>query len=284
MEDYTPVCEKVRSPVVGGLFYPDNGEETEEQLLRFRMKEGKGLAQAILAPHGSWDISGNIAGAAFSAAMGRAEKAGGNLSGVSRVAILGPIHKAHEEGIFLTDSDCFLTPLGNIPVDREMTDELASCGTRLEINDIPHLAEHSIEVLLPFVKYCFPGAAIIPVLMGGTRPALISVLARALRLVLEPVMDESLIVVSCNLAMNGARELALEEAEECVRLLRGKDAETFGRGLREGRISACGGGLIAALLECGLVSDLAADVISGPIVTSRDEKNRTVYYGALSYG
>jgi AmmeMemoRadiSam system protein B len=284
MEDYTPVSEKVRSAVVGGLFYPDNEEEAKERLLLFHMEEGKGRARAILAPHGSWDISGGIAGAAFSAAMGRAENSGGKPGGVSRVVILGPVHKTREDGIFLTDSGCFLTPLGNIPVDREMTDELASCGTCLEINDIPHLAEHSIEVLLPFVKYCFPQAAVTPVLMGGTRPSLISALARALRLVLEPVMDESLIAVSCNLAMNIAGVKALEEAEECVRLLCGKDSESFGRGLREGKISACGGGLIAALLESGLVSDLAAGIISGPVVTSRDEKNRVVYYGALSYG
>jgi AmmeMemoRadiSam system protein B len=286
MEDYTIVCEceKVRSPVVGGLFYPDTEEEINERLLSFRMEEGKGRAQAILAPHGSWDISGNIAGAAFSAAMGRVENPNGIFPGISRVVILGPVHKHGEEGIFLTDSNYFLTPLGNIPVDGETRDELASCSTCLEINDIPHLTEHSIEVLLPFIKYCFPDAAIVPILMEGTRPALISVLARALRLVLEPVMRESLIVVSCNLAMNSDGKQALQEAEECVRLLRDKDAEAFASGLKNGRISACGGGLIAGLLECGLVSDLAAGVISRPIVTSRDEKNRTVYYGALSYG
>ncbi|MDR1903650.1 MAG: AmmeMemoRadiSam system protein B [Treponema sp.] len=51
-----------------------------------------------------------------------------------------------------------------------------------------HLTEHSLEVLLPLVKCCFPSAEIVPVLMGGSRQSLISVLARTLNLVLETRM------------------------------------------------------------------------------------------------
>jgi AmmeMemoRadiSam system protein B len=46
-----------------------------------------------------------------------------------------------------------LNPLGDLPVDRESGEELASCSTIFEINDMPHLREFSIEVLLPFAKY-----------------------------------------------------------------------------------------------------------------------------------
>jgi AmmeMemoRadiSam system protein B len=281
MGDFCCSCavhEKVRSSIVGGLFYPDDEEETRSRLESFNLKRGKGgKARVILAPHGSWDISGSIAGSAFSAASGRGS------GEISRVVILGPIHNIKEEGLFLTDSDSFFTPLGKIPVDRETRDEFASCSTRFEVNDIPHLIEHSIEVLLPFIDYCFPGAAIVPILLAGTRPNLISVLARSLRLVLEPVMHESLIVVSCNLAMDRDEAKALRQAEECIELLKAKDARTFGSGLVSGRISACGGGLIVSLLESGLEAELEAELISGPIVKSRDEKNRAVCYGAFSY-
>jgi AmmeMemoRadiSam system protein B len=276
MEDFTEICERTRSPIVGGLFYPDNREETEERLASFRMEQGKGSALAILAPHGSWDISGNIAGEAFSAT--------GTERSISRVVILGPIHRNGVDGLFLTDSDCYLTPMGSIRVDSGIRDELASCSTCFEINDIPHLTEHSIEVLLPFIKYRFPKASIVPVLMGGTRPSLISALGRSLRLVLEPILKECLIVVSCNFAMDSSRQRAFRQAGDCVRLLLEKSAEDFGKGLRDGKISACGGGLIAGFLESGIASDLEAKVVSRPVEKSKDEKDRIVYYGALSYG
>jgi AmmeMemoRadiSam system protein B len=276
MEDFTEICEKTRSPIVGGLFYPDTREETEARLASYRMEQGKGSAMVILAPHGSWDISGTIAGEAFSAA--------GTERNISRVVILGPIHKNGGDGLFLTDSDCFLTPLGSMRVDGEIRDELASCSTCFEINDIPHLTEHSIEVLLPFIKYRFPRASIVPILMRGTRPSLISALGLSLRLVLEPVLRECLIVISCNFAMDEDDDKAFRQAGDCIRLLLEKNAGDFGKGLGDGMISACGGGLIAGFLESGIASDLQAEVISRPIKKSRDETNRIVYYGALSYG
>ncbi|MDR2370011.1 MAG: AmmeMemoRadiSam system protein B [Treponema sp.] len=276
MQDFARICERTRSPVVGGLFYPEAREETEACLASYRMEQGNGGALAILAPHGCWDISGAIAGEAFAAA--------GTERNISRVVVLGPIHKNTEDGLFLTDSDCFLTPLGGIRVDGEIRDELASCSTRFEINDIPHLTEHSIEVLLPFIKYRFPGASIVPILMGGTRPSLISALGLSLRLVLEPILRECLIVISCNFAMDKDSNRAFRQAEDCIRLLLEKNAGDFGRGLRDGMISACGGGLIAGFLESGIASDLKAEVVSRPVEKSKDEKDRIVYYGALSYG
>jgi AmmeMemoRadiSam system protein B len=282
MEDLISCTEKVRSPIVGGMFYPEDETDATDQLITFRVeKETGGFASAIIAPHGAWDISGKIAAAAFSAAAGRyGQENGGDIS---RVVILGTIHDKNENGIFLSDSDSFQTPLGNLPVDRECCDELLSCSTLFELNDIPHLKEHSIEVLLPFVKYCFPHARIVPILMGNNRQVLISTLARGLRLVFEPVMENTLVAVSCNLSMNNNEEAARTQAEECVRLLMAKRSAEFNAGIQNGRISACGGALAASLLESGLVENLEAGFVSGDLIHAKGEENKTVYYGAISY-
>jgi AmmeMemoRadiSam system protein B len=196
---------------------------------------------------------------------------------------MGPIHQGMEEGIFLSDSDFFETPLGPLAVDHEMGNEMASCSTLFELNDIPHLHEHSIEVLLPFIKYCFPHASIVPILMGNARPSFIGALARALEIAAAPVMGNSLCVVSCNIAMNRSADIARTEAEGCVKLLLEKNAAAFSAGLEEGRIGACGGGLAASLLESGLVTNREARLVSPPLFSARGEENKTVYYGALSY-
>jgi AmmeMemoRadiSam system protein B len=282
MEDLISITERIRSPMVGGMFYPEDETETIDRLIAFgEGKETGGCAAAIIAPHGAWDISGSIAGAAFSAAAGRY---GSREKGdISQVVILGTIHDKKEDGIFLSESDSFQTPLGNLPVNREFCDELLSRNTFFELNDIPHLREHSIEVLLPFIKYYFPHVSIVPILMGNSRQILISTLARALEHVFEPVMEDTLLVVSCNLSMNNNADLARIQAEECVRLLLGKKAAEFSAGIQNGRISACGGALAAALLESGLVNRLEASFASDGLIHAKGEENKTVYYGAISY-
>jgi AmmeMemoRadiSam system protein B len=274
-------AEKIRSPIVGGMFYPEDEEEACARLAAFRVARGSGgHAQAIIAPHGAWDISGRIAAEAFSAAAGRVP---GVQDAVSRVLVLGTVHKAPESGIFISDSDFFQTPLGDIPVDRELSDEFISCSTCFEIDDIPHLREHSIEVLLPFVKYCFPDAAILPILMGKPRPYLVSELAKAMRIVLGPIMAETLIVVSCNLSMNTDPEKARSIAEECVRLLLEKNPETIGEAIAKEGANICGGALAASLLESGLVQDRQSRFVSNAFVHAQGEENKTVYYGAIAY-
>jgi AmmeMemoRadiSam system protein B len=282
MEEVISAEEKVRSPMVGGMFYPEDETETRERITGFDLRRGTGgRATAIIAPHGAWDISGKIAADAFSAAGGRFSA--GAEKGV-RVVALGPVHDKHETGLFLSDSDLFETPLGALPVDRRLNDELAACDSLLELNDIPHLREHSLEVLLPFIKYCFPEASIVPILMGGSQPRLISTLAGALRQVLAERLEETLLVVSCNLSMNNDAEQARLQAEECVRLLLEKDSAQFGAGLRNGRLNPCGGALAASLLESGLVDSRGAAFVSGSLIHARGEEDKTVYYGAISYG
>ncbi|GHT94996.1 hypothetical protein FACS1894141_2780 [Spirochaetia bacterium] len=272
------VQKRVRAPIVADLFYPDDAAELQERLRSYGLGSGAGpagpRAAAIIAPHGAWDISGAIAGAAFAAAAGRR---------ISHVALLGTIHNYTGNGLFLSESDCFETPLGDLSVDLELCEELASCGTMFEINDIPHLREHSLEVLLPFIKFCFPDVEIVPVLTSVSRPPLISSLARGLKLVFDDLKDETLFVVSANLSVNTHETAARTQAEECVRLLQENRTEQFIAGLYDGRISACGGPLIAALLESGLIEGAVARLVSGPLKKNRGEKDNTVFYGGISF-
>ncbi|MDR2479601.1 MAG: AmmeMemoRadiSam system protein B [Treponema sp.] len=271
------VQERVRSPVVGGMFYPDEKAEALACLRAFGLRRGTGgRARAIIAPHGAWEISGSLAAAAFASAAGR--------SGPSRIVVMGPIHGQHEQGIFLSNSHFFQTPLGNIPVEQGMAEEFEAYSPLFEIDDIPHLQEHSIEVLLPFIKYCFPDASIVPILMGCPGAESISVLADALRTVLYPVMDDTLLVVSCNLAMDSSGGRALDMARECMRLLSEKRGAEFSEALLGGRLVCCGGALAASLLLSGLVDPMRALPSAPALLSAKGEENKTVYYGAVSFG
>jgi AmmeMemoRadiSam system protein B len=269
--------ERVRSPVVGGIFYPEDEMEALASLQSLGLERGMGgNALAIIAPHGAWNISGPLAGAAFAAAAGRT-----GVESPARVILMGPIHDRREEGLFLTNSHCFETPLGNIPVDSELSEAFELCSPLFEVNDIPHLREHSLEVLLPFVKYCFPRAAIVPILMGQPSAPVIAALACALRLLVEPILEDTLLVLSFNAAIAPDDSTARYMAEESMRLCTEKKAAEFRAALLDGRISNCGGGPVASLLQSGLLDSLRP--ASRPLIRATGEENTTVYYGALSY-
>jgi AmmeMemoRadiSam system protein B len=277
-----PTKLKIRAPIVAGLFYPEELSRVEALLSSFGLESGNGRAEAIIAPHGAWEFSGAIAGSAFSAAAGRSQERQ-NGKGISKIVLLGTIHNGSEEQIFLSDSCFFETPLGNIPVDLETEEELASCSTLFEINDIPHLREHSLEILLPFIKFCFPTTAIIPILMGSSRVNMVSALARALHVVFEPLVEQVLFVVSSNLSKNGDEDTAFVQAKECIRLLRENETEKFIAGIYDGRISACGASLIAALLESGILDRREVTILTDPLGKAHEDGGQTVYYGGISF-
>jgi AmmeMemoRadiSam system protein B len=257
------------------MFYPEDREETFEYIKSLGMeKGGGGNAGAIIAPHGAWGLSGTLAANAFSAAIGR---------DVSRVVIMGPVHDRREDGVFLSNSHSFHTPLGNLPVDTDMCEELEFYGNYFDMNDIPHLGEHSIEILLPFVKYCFPHASIVPVLMGRPSLEYIGDLAQALKTVIGPVLDETLIVVSCNLSSADDKTEARLLAEETMRLFSRKDASALSSAILEGRINACGGALVASLFMSGLLDNMRPYFSVGNMASALGTENNTVYYGAFSF-
>jgi AmmeMemoRadiSam system protein B len=278
----TSLKKKGRTPVVSGLFYPDDTAEMEAHLRAFGLESGVGSAgieynaSAIIAPHGAWALSGAVAAAAFSTAAGRADK-------ISRVVILGNIHQLEKPGVFFSDSRFFETPLGKLPVDLRLCESLHSCSTLFELNDIPHLQETSVEVLLPMVQFCFPGAVIVPILVGGRQPRLISSLARALRVILEPIMASTLLVVSSNLSIHPDEQMARSSAETCIRLLEENRVDEFIAGLYDGRISACGGALIASLLESGLMDGKPARLVKGPLVSAQGEWGNVTCYAGIAF-
>jgi AmmeMemoRadiSam system protein B len=267
---------RIRSPVGAGMFYPEDRKEILDYLKSFGLEEGRGgHAQAIIAPHGAWSYSGTLVAGAFSSAMGRS-------GSIKRVVILGPIHDKRENGLFLSNSHSFHTPLGNIPVDREMSEELEFNGNFFEINDIPHLGEHSIEILLPFVKYCFPNAFIVPILMGQPKAQYIYDLAQSLKAVITPVLDETLIIVSCNLSSDTDQKTARILAEEVLRLFSEKNSPALASAILEGRLNACGGALAAGLFESGLLNKTHTCSVAD-MVSAVSAENNIVYYSELSY-
>ena len=94
--------KEIRSPIVNGLFYPEDPDALREKTGDL-LKEGESrAARIILCPHGSWEHCGASLGAAFAAA---------SLSRPDRIILIGPVHREKEQTLFaLPGKSWFSTP------------------------------------------------------------------------------------------------------------------------------------------------------------------------------
>jgi len=116
--------------------------------------------KGIIAPHAGFYYSGPTAAYAYI-----------NIdpSKYKRVFLLGPSHHAYLSGCGLTRSRYFETPLGNIEIDRETTDELYKLGGFTYINKKVDEAEHSLEMHIPVIQKVFKDHQykLVPIMVGN---------------------------------------------------------------------------------------------------------------------
>jgi AmmeMemoRadiSam system protein B len=266
----------VREPIVEGIFYPSDRTKLKKlvtTLLENSVANG-GNAFGIISPHAGYRYSGAIAASAFKAAQGRS---------LRTVVILAPIHRTEKEEVIFPESDKFKMPAGLIPVDGEAVEELLSCSTMFLKDDIPHLAEHSIEVQLPFLPVLFPHCAIVPVLVGKISPQTIIALSRALAHVFENRFDSTLFIVSANLTSFMQGPAAKAEADTMLRLILSHDTDGLLSAMETGKISSSGAPAVAALM---LVAGKACEIrllSSGSSAQINRDFKELVHYAAIGF-
>jgi AmmeMemoRadiSam system protein B len=66
-----------------------------------------------------------------------------------RVVIVSPMHRLHPAPILTSAHEAYETPLGVVPVDHDVLDELSR---RHPITPVRHDLEHSLEIEIPFLQ------------------------------------------------------------------------------------------------------------------------------------
>ncbi len=271
----TPLKAAIRPPLVDGLFYPARREALAANIddLLSRSPSPRAGCFAIVAPHAGYQYAGEVMAAAYRAIA---------LRTVRTAVIVGPVHRDSEPGIFLPESEVFSTPLGPVPVDVDAVEALLRSDPLYQRNDIPHLEEHCLEVQLPFVARMFPGASIVPLLVGTAGRAAAETLARTLRATFADQGATTVLIVTANMAsyMTGKdieRESAALEDLLCRRDWKGLLAASEKR-----QLSACGAAGLAGLLRLA-GEDCEVRILERARSRETDEDpSRTVAYAAVS--
>lgn len=260
---------RVRPPAQAGRFYPADADELAREVDRHLATAGAPVGaaapKALIAPHAGYVYSGPVAASAYRELQGRSDH-------VRTVVLLGPNHTVALRAMAVSTADHWRTPLGSVPVAQGLR-ELVAGVAGVVLDDRPHVAEHAIEVHLPFLQRVLPpGFELLPVVVGHCPP---DAVADLLDLVWGG--PETLIVVSTDLSH--FHDHATAES---------LDHATAGAivGLDVAEVSsdrACGAhpvrGLLVAAARHGLVPRLVDLRTSGDTAGGRD---RVVGYGSFT--
>ncbi len=181
--------DKIRKPAVSGMFYPQDASELHHMVSGFieNADAGDTVPKAIIAPHAGYIYSGSIAAAAYAHIIKARDR-------ITRVVLLGPAHRVGFYGLAMSQADSFLTPLGEVTIDKPAQSLIADLP-QVKFMDEAHAMEHSLEVQLPFLQEVLGEFTLVPLVVGDTTPEQVAE-------VLDRLWgdNETLIVISSDLS------------------------------------------------------------------------------------
>ncbi|MCX8190342.1 MAG: AmmeMemoRadiSam system protein B [Candidatus Diapherotrites archaeon] len=146
-----------RIPAVCGLFYPSGRTKLQENIANlFNRIEFFEKASEAIVPHAGYNYSGRVAAKTIAL-----------LEKKERFIILSPNHTGMGCDIALSESDSWITPLGKVKVDKGLSKRLQQKGFA-DFDESAHIAEHSIEVILPLLQHRFRPIKVVPVTIATT--------------------------------------------------------------------------------------------------------------------
>lgn len=168
----------IRRPAVAGTFYPASPEELEREIQEFLASVPESVdasvsaspdpqvdyaPKALIVPHAGYVYSGPVAAHAYKRLAPFREK-------ITRVVLLGPSHRFPLRGIAACSADRFETPLGFLEVDTPSIKKALELP-QVQVLDNAHIAEHSLEVQLPFIQEVLGDVKLVPFSVGDASPA-----------------------------------------------------------------------------------------------------------------
>jgi AmmeMemoRadiSam system protein B len=232
------------SPIVG-QWYEGNAKALARNVDAYlddaNLPELDGEVIAVIAPHAGHKYSGEVAGCAFAAIRGRKP---------DLVVVVAPMHHPYYEPLLTTTHDAYQTPLGDIPVDRNVLTEL-NLALQSELGyglvTVSKDPEHSLEIELPFLQRALKSEwKLLPIMVRAQDSYVSEKLGMALAKVLQN--KNFVLVASTDLSHFYDQNTAVKYDRAMMDAIEAFDPGSAFILEREGRGFACGLGAFTAVL------------------------------------
>ena len=150
---------KVRKAIYSGSWYPGTAAECEREINAFlKTGEGRSVSEQRLVggivPHAGWYFSGSIACNVIQRLTGEKPP---------DVYVVYGMHLHPRSPNYIMTEGAWETPFGALEIEQDLARALAE-QFRFEIETSDNFnSDNTIEVQLPFIKYFFPSAKLVPI-------------------------------------------------------------------------------------------------------------------------
>lgn len=255
-----------RRPVVAGQFYPGNEKDMEKMLKGFfeeaPAKQNKDQTVAVISPHAGYVFSGKVAAASY--------KQVDPDKDYKNIFIIGSSHRTMFSGASIYNIGNYITPLGEVPVNKSLANRLIKSYDVFSFNGNAHMGEHSLEVQIPFLQYWLnKDFSIIPVVIGSQDVKTPEKIAKALK---PYFTDENLFVISTDFSHYPRQKVAVEVDNKSADAVISNSTENLINTIREQEAK---GAKNLATCMCGLTSVLSLMFIT--------ENDKNITYNKIKY-
>ena len=229
----------------------------------------------LICPHAGYLYSGPVAAHAFYelAIDGKPDT----------VVLLGPNHTGYGSALSIMREGTWQTPLGNVEIDSSLADAILQETKILDIDELAHRFEHSLEVQLPFLQYLYGDKfKIVPIsfLMQDYDSAV--EVGRALVEALDAT--NTVVIASSDMTHYEPAKVAAAKDQAALKEVSALNAKGFYDTVESQNITACGYAPITALITYAVGVNAKAELLSyhnsGDIT---GDHSSVVGYAAVSF-
>lgn len=243
----TDKAEIIREPAFAGQFYPADGEDLQTVVNKHLdnvvdLPRINGQIIALIAPHAGLVYSGQIAAYSYKILQN---------SGVNKVILIGPSHRFPFEGISVFGPGVrWRTPLGMIDCHDELCGRLIEQDRKIDIIPQAHEQEHCLEVQLPYLQTVLDDFSIVPAIMGRPTGETVNLLADVLTSL--EFDSQAVMIASTDWQHYHPASVGWPMDSLGIECLKSLNVDLLQKKLGEGKVEACGGGSVVAVMKAAI--------------------------------
>jgi MEMO1 family protein len=232
----------LRHPAVAGRFYPGDPDDLRAEARGYLSQSSSGKQRPVravgcIAPHAGYMYSGHVAGAVFA-----------RVEIPRRCIVMCPNHTGMGVPLSVMSEGAWETPLGEVPIDRELSSALKQRFPALQEDSAAHRAEHAAEVELPFLQLRQVELKFVPIALGTRQFEALEQLGKAIADVVAAQKDPVLIVASSDMNHYESDAVTRVKDHRAIERILALDPSGLFDVVTEQDISMCGLGPAVAML------------------------------------
>ena len=259
----------MRRAIVAGQFYPSDPESLKAMIQAYVQPIKDNSVIACISPHAGYIYSGRTAGKVHSL-----------LPDVETYVIVGPNHTGYGSPVAVSTDD-WQTPLGIVKVDLDFVKALPK--RIIDMDEIAHRYEHSLEVQIPFLQYLHSNFKIVPICLGLQDEETAMEVAEEIIEAEEKTRKNIVVIASSDMHHYLPDEECRRLDAEVIDAILSMDVSRFYEKIYELQASVCGYGAIAVAMSYANYHNGRAELVDYSTSGDVADKNMVVGYAGIAF-